>query len=410
MKNIVQSIVLSGVLSLSASVGFAENSLQNDPHRGSIVYYGTGETEVQPDYGEVFFSFTVHCQKSDAEARAKLNTLVKYAVWEPVAAHISGDKGFETERTYWNDPVVTNHSPVIAEGNREVGLTYRNSCTGDVMAAGAVPPARTYTAVQKLGIRTAKLDWLEALVNTLKKFDQSTVADGIRVAIGKIDYRITNETKRSMQKKVEEQAAEQALGQGSFYQSDRELLKFKEIYSVGRSISEDLPTYEEISSPFKNGLAPRVTIRTNLTYGFKIESGNLIGRNSDPDRLGENTAYYDATGEASADADFIETKVTLVSECKDSLDEASNSLKAKFDQAKALALSLTPSEAFSELDRVIYSVPSSQAYAPFEATQYGKDGSVVRYRDLCDGADLTTVEARAKKYFRAESTITILSS
>ncbi len=428
MKFLVSATLAAGFLSVAVAHAADDNSQEN-PRLGRVTYYGTGTAERAPDYGEVYVTFKVECQSSP-EAVVQAINAASHKLWNTILKEVSPENYSETERTYWTeirDIAATDSTTIKEKGEgKSVKLVRVDRCTQKEIALDAKVPF-LYGGSQRLGVRTSKLDWLEALVASVKKQPDAKNPSDLKATTDGIAYAVTRATEESMKAEVEKEAADQAIGQDSDYRADLSTLRIQEAFFVGRRTVPYAPQIgEQIGEAVQSGTAPRVTLKVKMKYGFSIATKNLLQRREDPRidpapnapsaKPANNTAEYEEIGEAQALADYAQLSVTVRTSCHASQADALAALKAKsskvIDTLKAIQGNKEP----SETDRL--TVEEERAFGrtavrPIEDRQEDGKTIVTRYRNTCTSeiydANEATEAVQNRLYYEASQKLTLRS-
>lgn len=405
------------VLACALTVGLAHGATpQNDPKVGRGSYFGTGSAERAPEFAEVQIQLNVQCRKS-AEDVAKAIDAESAPLWKAIVAKVPTDKFTETDRTYWTSIAVTE-----SEGSRidvrpptkdHVGSPPKriDVCTGKALPLDAEVPA-VYSGIQRIGVRSADLDWVEALARALNERPDAQGKTAVKVTHGGVQYDIKAETKRALYEEVLGKAREAATGPGSQFESDKKTLKFESAHFLGHRLAFNNASRVQVGDAVAKGKAPKVTLELPLVYTVYAEAADVV---AGKETKGLETAY-EIQGTATVDADYASTNLAVSVNCQPKKESATEAIvgpsKAILNQLVAFQGDRKPTETDKLVDNEATAPSPYYPYLPIGWADEGK--KVTDYLDLCtqktvpaaDSGNLQDLPA----YFRASHGFELRSS
>lgn len=364
-----------------------------DPRVGRVTYEGSGEKEHAPQYAEVWIDYSVRCRKSAKDVSEAISA-VSSREWTAIVKKISG-AFTEVERSYWGNIQSIEESEgsrivTILPGGTEApaGSAKRvDVCSGKELPLQAQVPT-IFSGSQRIGVRSADMDWIEGLVRSVNAMAHSTASDAVRVSAGAIKYNITEETRRQMLNDVLEQARRQATGGGSKFESDRRTLRYEKAHFLGHRLSDPLRYQPTVGQSVTRGQAPKVQLSMPFLYSIYAEAGDVLepNRNNGNHRVGL-VSQYEVQGQSVSNADYVMSTVTVNVSCQESLQAAS---KAVNDASRPIVERLERfqgNKPATEKDRIM--IPETQSpspYFPYRAVDWDSHRAgypATKYLNLC---------------------------
>jgi hypothetical protein len=384
----VRSLALG--LMLLASLAVADT----DPRVGRMTYEGSGSAERAPEFGEVWFTFSVGCRKSADDVRKTIEA-VSGNIWKAIAAQVPASATNETRQAFWGDIGSISESPGSSlrttpptqrDGKVIPGSAKRiETCTGKEIALNA-KVGSVFSGSQRFGVRTQDLDWVEGLVRSVQAIVQSQDKDAVRISASGIQYEVTEGTKRVMLSETLNKATQEATGPGSKFASDRRTLRFASAHYLGHRVSRP-PFYSPlVGNSVSRGQAPKVTLELPLVYTVYAEAKDLIDTGNS--RTQGVRSEYEIVGKAVVDADFGEAYASVSVRCQTTKQAA---LAATEPYATDLLKDLRDFQGTrpaTETDRVENNEAGTpQAYFPYQPVEWETTGNfaVKRYLNTCTG-------------------------
>lgn len=407
----------SWILNLAAIATDEEN--KKNPKTAELSYFATVKTEIAPEYGQVYFAYSVRCQPTP-EAATKAISDLSSKVWNTIVTKMGKTGKFtETERSFWS-PINTSESegsrlqyvnPVVKDGVVVTkGYTQNiNLCTQkEISLTEKLVP--TYTATQKIGVRTNNLDWLESMVLAAQKVKQENKVDSVRTHVSAIQYGITEATKVNAYNKLLSDAQERATGKNSQFESDAKTLKFDTAHFIGVRASR-APVYNPIvGSAISRGTASKVELRVPFTYKIYAESTDKLKKIKTTEPVNNS---YEIEGVANANADFATMSVGVSSTCHTSKEDAIKAIR-KVSEDILNELQKLNNKQSTETNALVIetlSVGESDVGVPVEWNNDPKNMRVTAVLDTCTGNKVAVKEDGKKPtYSYAEQVYTIRTS
>ncbi len=381
------------------TASFAESS---DPRVGKMTYEGSGASERAPEFGEVWFTFTVNCRTSADDVRKAIEA-VSGSIWKAIDTKVPASAANEKRQPLWGNIGSINEaagSRLIAtpphqyNGPLVPGTAKRiETCTGKQIALDA-KTASIFSGSQRFGVRTDDLDWVEGLVRSVQAIVQSKDTNAVRISATPISYNVTEGTKRTMLSETLEKARLEATGTNSKFDSDRKTLKFANAHYLGHHVAQAPMYYPLVGNSLNRASAPKVTLEMPLVYTVYSEAKDLIDQTSS-DSQGIRSEY-EIVGKAIVDADYAQANATISVECQASKQAA---LAATEPYATDLLKDLRDFQGTrpaTETDRVENNeaeVPQQNfPYQPVEWDTAKPNFPATRYLNTCTG-DLVNAPA-----------------
>lgn len=366
-----------------------------DPRIAKLAYEGSGLSEHAPEYGEVWFTFSVGCQAS-AEAVRQSIEAVSGKVWNSIVSKVSPTSNTEVRKTYWGSiggiseqpgSQVRTVQPVRPQGGQpaQAGSAKRfDVCTGKEIALNA-KVATIFSGSQRFGVRSDDMDWIEGLARTVKALPQDNKTNTVKVAAGGIKYEVTENLKRNMLSDTLGKARLEATGPHSKFESDRKTLRFTSAYYLGHRFATPPQYTPVVGSPVARGQAPKVTLELPMVYTIYSEAADLVDQTSS--RTEGVRSDYEIVGKAVVDANYAETSVSLGVACQASKSAV---LTAIAPYSKDLVTELRNyqgAKPASETDKLTNNeIGNPTSYFPYQPVQWdeSKAGTpATKYLNTC---------------------------